>query len=217
MRPAVPLYWRCTPTECSALLDVPGFVKDQDRVGVAEGVDDVVAQVVAHRFGVPFRPRQQMLQPVRRGIPAVFGDRPAILAVQARDHPKHQLGGMAQRLIPGESRRDPVDHRRELRPPPIRVYAVSRGDRGNFSCLHKHRTMPRSPPLPAQTRPTTQVTIYCCSTNGASPQPDESCLRLPVSWGLRSVGDRDRRTGPVYEPHVAVSWPAGRPSDRSPS
>ena len=53
--------------------------------------------------------------------------------------------------------------------------------------------------------------------NGASPQPDESCLRLPVSWGLRSVGDRDRRTGPVYEPHVAVSWPAGRPSDRSPS
>ena len=37
------------------------------------------------------------------------------------------------------------------------------------------------------------------------------------AWGLRSVGDRDRRTGPVYEPHVAVSWPAGRPSDRSPS
>jgi hypothetical protein len=25
--------------------------------------------------------------------------------------------------------------------------------------------------------------IYGCSTNGASPQPDESCLRLPVSWG----------------------------------
>ena len=45
------------------------------------------------------------------------------------------------------------------RPPPIRVYAMSRGDRGIFSCLHKLRTMPRSPPLPAQTRPTTQVEL----------------------------------------------------------
>ena len=25
--------------------------------------------------------------------------------------------------------------------------------------------------------------IYGCSTTGASPQPDESCLRLPVSFG----------------------------------
>ena len=33
------------------------------------------------------------------------------------------------------------------------------------------------------------ITNYCCSTNGASPQPDEACLRLPVSWGLRSVGE----------------------------
>ena len=37
--------------------------------------------------------------------------------------------------------------------------------------------------------------------NGASPQPDEPCLRLPVSWGLRAAGeDRDRRAGTVYEP-----------------
>ena len=27
------------------------------------------------------------------------------------------------------------------------------------------------------------ITNYGCSTNGASPQPDESCLRLSVSWG----------------------------------
>ena len=37
--------------------------------------------------------------------------------------------------------------------------------------------------------------------NGASPQPDEPCLRLPVSWGLRAAGeDRDGRAGTVYEP-----------------
>ena len=87
MRPAVPVYWRCTPTECDALLHVAGLVDHQDRAGVAEGVDDVVTQIIADRVGVPFRPRQQVLQPVGGGIAAVLGDRPAILAVQARDHP----------------------------------------------------------------------------------------------------------------------------------
>jgi hypothetical protein len=34
--------------------------------------------------------------------------------------------------------------------------------------------MPRSPPLPAQTRPTTQVTNYCCSTSwGWQKEPSE--------------------------------------------
>ena len=75
------------PDRMHALLHVSGFIEDQYRVRVAEGVDDVVTQIVADRFGVPFRPRQQMLQPVGGGIAAVLGDRPAILAVQARDHP----------------------------------------------------------------------------------------------------------------------------------
>jgi hypothetical protein len=38
-------------------------------------------------------------------------------------------------------------------------------NRGVFRCLHKLRTMPRSPRLPAQTRPMTQATIFGCSTN----------------------------------------------------
>ena len=33
---------------------------------------------------------------------------------------------------------------------------MSRGDRGRFWSLHKPRTMPRSPPLPAQTRHNTR-------------------------------------------------------------
>jgi hypothetical protein len=78
---------------------------------------------------------------------------------------------------------------------------MGRGDRGQFWSLHKPRTLPRSPPLPVKTRQTTTVTNYGCSTNGASPQPDEACLRSPVFGGLRSAGeDRDRRTGTVYEP-----------------
>ena len=80
---------------------------------------------------------------------------------------------MAQRLVAGKPRSDPIDHRAKLGPPPIRVYAVSSGDRGNFRCLHKPRTMPRSPPLPAQTRHTTKITIYGCST---SRRPDDHQL-----------------------------------------
>jgi hypothetical protein len=40
-----------------------------------------------------------------------------------------------------------------------------------------------SPTIPLPTTRTPMITNYGCSTNGASPQPDESCLRLPVSWG----------------------------------
>ena len=151
------------PDRMQPLLHIPCLIEDQYRAGVAEGVDDVVAQIVTNPVGVPFRPRQQMLQPVGGGVAAVLSDRPAILAVQARDHPCHQLGGMPQGFVAAESRRDPIDHRRELRPPPIRVYAMSRGDRGIFRCIHKLRTMPRSPSLPAQTRHNATITNYGCS------------------------------------------------------
>src|SRR6476619_202758 len=116
-----------------------------------------------------------MLQPVRGRITAVLGDRPAILAIQPRAHPEHQLGRMKQWLITGKTCREPISHRRELSPPPIRVYAMGRGDRGQFWSLHKPRTLPRSPPLPVKTRQTTTVTNYGCSANGASPQSDEAC------------------------------------------
>ncbi len=76
------------PDRMHALLHFPSFINHEYGTRVTEGFDDVVAQVVTNLIGVPFRPCQQMLQPV--GGTAVFGDRPAILAVQARDHPGHQ-------------------------------------------------------------------------------------------------------------------------------
>ena len=125
------------PDTVDALLDIAGLIDDQDRAWVAEGVDDIIAQIIADSISVPARAGQQVLQPIRGGCTAVLGDRPAILAVQTRDHPRHQLRGMPKWFVATKSRRDPVDHRGELRLPPIRVYAVSRGDRGVFGCLHK--------------------------------------------------------------------------------
>jgi hypothetical protein len=49
----------------TTLLDITGFVDHEHRLSVGEMLDDVAAQVVAHRGGVPLRPREQMLQPVQ--------------------------------------------------------------------------------------------------------------------------------------------------------
>ena len=65
---------------------------------------------------------------------------------------------------------------------------MSHGDRGNFRCLHKPRTMPRSPPLPAQTRHTTKITIYGCSTSRSAArrsQPRTVAAGTPISAPMR--------------------------------
>ena len=149
-----------------------------------------------------------MLQPVRGRIAAVLGDRPAILAIQPRDHPEHQLGRMPQRLIPGKTRRDPINHRRELSPPPIRVYAMGRGDRGQFWSLHKPRTLPRSPPLPVKTRQTTTVTNYGCSSSEASLGPPRWVAGLTWSTAVADMV----ASGPTLSSGVAAAprMPGGR-------
>lgn len=129
-----------------ALLHIPGLIDHQDRTWVAEGIDDVVTQIVTDLIGVPAGACQQVLQAVWGEGTPVLGDRPAILAIQTRDHARHQLTGMTQRLMAGEPRRDPIQHSGELGPPPVRVYAGNRGDRGILRSCHKLTTMPRSPP-----------------------------------------------------------------------
>src|SRR5664280_622449 len=49
---------------------------------------------------------------------------------------------------------------------------------------------------------------------GLRPSPTRHVLVLALVGAPAGRGcDRDRRTDPVYEPPLAVSWPAGRPSD----
>ena len=50
MRPAVPVYWRCTPTLCGALLDVAGLVdlcrpRNYAEAQVGVRVEDAVVVV----------------------------------------------------------------------------------------------------------------------------------------------------------------------------
>jgi hypothetical protein len=70
-----------------ALLHVAGLIKDQDRAAVAEGVDDVIPQIIAHGIGVPAGPRQRMLQPIGSRRTAVLSNGPAILSVRPETIP----------------------------------------------------------------------------------------------------------------------------------
>src|SRR6476660_9945799 len=116
---------------------------------------------------------------------------------------------MAQVFVTGKPRRDPINHRRELSPPPIRVYAMGRGDRGQFWSLHKPRTLPRSPPLPVKTRQTTTVTNYGCSTSSTRvegwlisvppTEPGMTCVRadcLRCDYTVLRNGDRSADCAP---------------------
>jgi hypothetical protein len=82
----VPEYWRCTPALAVpyALLDIASLIHYQDRIRAAQMADDIPAQVIADRTGVPPGRGQQVLHPVRGGVPGQLGDSPAVLAPQAR-------------------------------------------------------------------------------------------------------------------------------------
>lgn len=72
MRPAVPLYWRCTPAEWVPSFDEAGLIHDQDAVG-AEPVDHEGADVVADGVGAPAGGAQQPSQGLRAARGGVFG------------------------------------------------------------------------------------------------------------------------------------------------
>jgi hypothetical protein len=129
-----------------AALEVAGLVDHEHGVLVAQVIGHVTAQVVPHPVGIPDRPGQQMLQPVRGSITAVLGDRPTVLPAQVGHQPQHQRGGTSARLVAGEPRGNAVPHLTEAGPPSVRVYAMRRGHRAVLCVRHKHRMIARWPP-----------------------------------------------------------------------
>jgi hypothetical protein len=91
MRPAVPVSWRCTPNRLAALLEIPVLVNDQHP---PRGRPDARPHRRAGHPApvvVPHRPTQQVLHPVRAGVPGVLSERLAVLA--------RQVGQQAQQLL----------------------------------------------------------------------------------------------------------------------
>ena len=70
------------PNGSGALLEIPGLVHHQHRLGIAQMLHKVGADVIAQRVLIPHRPTKQVLHPIRAGVADVLGDRPAVLAWQ---------------------------------------------------------------------------------------------------------------------------------------
>jgi len=72
------------PNGGGALLEIPGLVDHQHRLGIAQVLHQVPTDVVADPVVVPHRPAEQVLHPIRGEVAGVLGDRPAVLARQVR-------------------------------------------------------------------------------------------------------------------------------------
>jgi len=143
------------PDRLDTLIQVPGLIDHQDRLLVGERAGQIAAQVLTHEIGVPAGAGEQMLQSVRREIAAVLGDPPAVLALQRRQHTQHQPRHMPQRLLASQPRLDHVQDAGERLTPPIWIYPVGRGHRGDSVVRYKHRMLTRWPrriPTPHRTR-----------------------------------------------------------------
>ena len=70
-----------TPARLHSLLQEAGLINDQHRLRVAEVFDDVRPQVIAHLVGAPLGAPEQVLQAVGRRVAGLFGQLPAVLAL----------------------------------------------------------------------------------------------------------------------------------------
>jgi site-specific DNA recombinase len=110
------------PNGGGAALEVAGLVDDQHCLGVAQVLDEVGADVIAHAVVVPHRPGEQVLHPIRGGIAGVLGDRPAVLAWHVSEQAAHERPGPPAKVHPSEPTCDPAQHLVELLLPAGRVY-----------------------------------------------------------------------------------------------
>jgi hypothetical protein len=102
-------------------------------------VDDEAAQVITHAIGVPARPGQQMLHPVRCGIPGMLSDRPAVLPWQVSQQPQHEHPCPPPGLNPGKPACDLAHQVIEHVLPPGKVYAMASGHRKIIKSRHNPR------------------------------------------------------------------------------
>jgi hypothetical protein len=65
-----------------ALLEKAGLIQHQHGVRIAEMLDHIGAQVIAHRIGLPVHAGEEVLHAIGAGVPCRFCQMPAVLALQ---------------------------------------------------------------------------------------------------------------------------------------
>ncbi len=122
-----------------ALLQVPGLVDHEHRLGVVQMFHHIGADIVADCVGVPLRPVQQVLHPVRGRVTGVLSEGPTVLSRQVRQQTEHQCPRPTSWFDSGEPSCDAFHRLIEHRPPPGRGCTVARGHRRIFACPHNSR------------------------------------------------------------------------------
>jgi hypothetical protein len=80
-----------------------------------------------------------MLHPIRRGVPGMLSDTPAVLAGQPGQQSQHERPRPPPWLNPPETRPDPEHQLIEQPQPPGRVYAMASGHRKIIKSRHNPR------------------------------------------------------------------------------
>jgi hypothetical protein len=70
-------------------------------------IDHKLTQVIAHPVGIPHRPPQQVLHPIRRRLTSMLSNRPAILARQVSQQSQDKCPNPSPRFDPAEPTRHP--------------------------------------------------------------------------------------------------------------
>src|SRR5262249_11570002 len=101
-----------------ALLEEAGLVDDQHPGGIAQVLERVGPQVVAHRIGVPRRGIQEALNPLWPALADLLRHLPAVLPLHRLQERPEVPPGPPPRLGPGECRGNPPVRRPQPLPPP---------------------------------------------------------------------------------------------------
>ena len=110
-----------------ALLQEAGLIDDQHAARVVpEVLDDVVAQIVPHRVGIPGGSVQQALDTFRAALADRLGELPAVLALDAIEQPGEIASGALAHLSTREATGDPLHATRPMSPTTARWCPVQR-------------------------------------------------------------------------------------------
>ena len=180
MSPMVPLYWRDAPAQSAE--DFSSAVSS--TISTASPVLEMAGGPgrggVQHLLVIADRAGQQVLHPVRPGVPGRLGDRPAVVILEFHQQAVHHVAAGQAGLPPGKARCDPSQQVIEQRGLGVMGYRGISGCRVLVCLTNLMITAAaplRGPRLTCANNPT--VTNYSCRNIRA---PD--CLdgqRAPIS------------------------------------
>jgi hypothetical protein len=109
------------PRRLAALLQKPRLVHHQHPARVTQVLHDVAVHVIAQPIRIPTGAGQQPLHPIRRRLPSLLGQLPAVLARHITQQPPHEPGDSAADLRADKPRSDPLRQPLERRRPALHL------------------------------------------------------------------------------------------------